>query len=261
MFDGLKTAVSNRYLWDDANLVVVLIEAKPLWETLREYRSYYHLPELPAEQALALDQALAVAAMANVSLAEKESWGWSLALPGLPFGLFIGAEPEGMVIGRVMPRTRDEAKAAVQRRKKDKDATQSYYEPLSADVFQAMEGYFDHSEQVPTRLFVNEDGRGALVRMMPQGDFDRVANLPGPELVDQLFALRDDETLRRLEEFRSFTQCLCTDEYILNMITSLPQAHRQALWGDEPKLEIECPRCGRMYVLRRQGQGNPTPAN
>ncbi len=261
MFDGLKTAVTDRYIWDEADLVVVLIEAQPLWEALHDYRAYYHIEEPGSEAGTALNQALAAAAMANAGLADRESWGWSLALPDRPFGLFVAAEPQGMVVGRVMPRSRAEAKAAVQRRKQDKDVTQSFYEPLSGDVFQAMEGYFDHSEQVPTRIFVKDDGRGALVRMLPKGDFDRVADLSGAELVDKLFALRDDGILRRLEEFRSFTQCLCTDEYILTMITSLPKEQRAALWGDETKLEIECPRCARKYVMRRQGVPTPEKAD
>lgn len=239
-----------RYLWEEPDLLILTGDANEIFKGREAYNLRYNIKPDEAKDDLRAKRMFAAVGLAAVSLAERESWGWSAALPG-GFGMFAAIEPEGMICGKVMNVNKEIV--AVQRQKTGEEPTQSYFTPESEDPVRTIEQYFEESDQTLTRIAVKDDFKCALVRAMPNGDFGRVANLSDDELVDFCFEKAAENNLKRLNEVLVFYECRCNDEMILNMITSLPANQREELWGDLQKLEIECPRCGRQYTLNRQG--------
>lgn len=251
MPDKILLAHFHRYLWNARNLLVIKGESKKIEEGRAAYNLRYGIrPSSPKHEAQ-LERLMAAAGLAAVSLAERESWGFSVTLKGSGAGFFCALEPEGMVCGQVRPAEISTARVAVQRKKADELLRQSSYEPEGQDPVRAVQGYFEQSEQIATRISVTPDGRGALLQALPGSSLDSVASLNDDkvvELVEQEIAAGE---LQHLEEFLVFYECRCNDEMILDMLLSLPADKRAELWQDTEELEVECPRCGREFVLRK----------
>ena len=246
----------QRYLWEEAGLTVVLGSFAEIAIGKRAYEERHNIK--PAEKAASqeLEQLMGVAALAAVSRAEAEAWGWTVTLPGSERGFFCGVEPEGLICGRVRPASTDKAAVFLQRQKADGPVVQSHYEPLNSNPVQAISRYFAQAEQVQTRIVLDNDCSGALVQVLPDGDFSRVERVPDEELLEMLRRMADDGELKPVYEMVLFYECRCDDEMILEMITSLPDGQRKELWGSESSLTIECPRCGRDYTIQRSQPPN-----
>ena len=198
-----------------------------------------------------MDRLMAAAGLAAVSLVDRESWGWSLALKGTGIGLFCGVEPEGMVCGTTRPAPEDRALGTLQRQKARGPLVQSSYEPEGDCPVAAVEEYFSQVVQLPTRLAVTDSWDAVLVQVLPGGDLSPTEGLTGQELVARLDRAEQDGELSLTDEMLLFYECRCDDEMILRMLTSLPPDQRAELWGDEKELRVECPRCRREYVINR----------
>ena len=48
-----------------------------------------------------------------------------------------------------------------------------------------------------------------------------------------------------------YTRRVCDDSVIRDMFAALPEGSREELWDGAETLEVECPRCGRGYEIRR----------
>jgi hypothetical protein len=240
-----------RYLWQGPELLVVLGDAAKLWQGLQEYAEKYHTDPGEGDEGRAVRRLLAGAGLAAVSLPERESWGWTLSLPGAGAGLFCAVEPEGMAcasLRRGVPETRA---AVVQRQMEKSPLTQSHYTLGSSDPVQAVERYFEESAQMLVRIAVLDDGCGAFVQPMPGHGFGPLDGLSDSELVERCSALAKDDQAKLLDEVVLFYGCRCSDQMILDMVTSLPARQRADLWQDSTSLTINCPRCDRAYTLNR----------
>ena len=241
----------KRYLWSGPSLLVVLGESRPLLDGLLAYNARYEIPlPSPAEERH-LRAMLGACGTAALSLAERESWGWSLALPD-GRGCFVGVEPEGMMVIHPKANPEHHAQAVVQRQKPQAALTQSYFSPKSADPLRVVEHYFDQVQQTATRLAENETGRIALITALPNGSLGSLSALADEALVAELSLLAERGGLQELGEVLLFYECRCDDAMILDMLASLPEAQRKEVWGEERTLSIECPRCGRLYTVERK---------
>jgi len=194
----------------------------------------------------------AAAGLVAVSLPERESWGWSLSIPGSPVGLFCAIEPEGMMSGRIIQTEKDNNNAVVQRQKPGSEVTQSSFSLKSSSPIKAAEQYFEESEQNLVRIAVNEKGDGVLIHALPGGNFEKINSLSDDDLIALCIYMSKNNEIKKLEEVLLFYECRCNDEMILNMITSLPEKQRKDLWAGQEKLEIECPRCSRNFTLHKR---------
>lgn len=240
----------RRFLWPEHGLLVVrgsFAEARisrDLYETRHGIRAADGLA------ALELDRAMAAAALAGVALTDRESWGWSVTLPGRDFGLFIGLEAEGPICGRTAPAERERALVVLQRRKAGGPLVQSTYEPPGADVVDAFEDYYRKVEQLPTRVAVTDGWEGALVQALPDGEIGPVAGLAATELVTLVDEGIAAGWFEPMHEVVVFYECRCDENLARAMISSLPEAQRLDILGAGRELEIECPRCGRAFAVR-----------
>jgi hypothetical protein len=238
-----------RYHWERPDLIVVTGEAEEIWNGYNAYRRRYEIPEACPEGTTMLKRLFAAAGLAAVSLAEAEWWGWSVTFPHSSTGLFCGVEPEGMVCGTVHESDPSKNIVVVQRQGKKTPMTQSHFSLITQDPVEAVERYFEESEQTLIRIAVDNQGRGALLRPMPGGNFDDISGLSDAALIDLCFGLAADGAIKRLDEFLLFYECPCDQQQISNILRTMPESQLEALWGDLESLEVFCPRCGRRYII------------
>lgn len=247
----------HRLLWEEPNCLVVVGDLSGATRGREAYVGGFGIQvREDGELDDLLLRLLGAAGLAAVSLSERESWGWTLALPGIPVGLFCAVEPEGRICGRIRAADVERKTAAIQRKRPDGPLVQSHLEPPSVDPADTVQRYFTNVVQVPTRIEQDADGRGALVQALPGGTLGGLEEPEPRAFVDRCFALADEEATKRLDEVLLFYDCRCSDERILEMLASLPDAQRRELWGDRTSLETECPRCGRTYTVRRMRAGD-----
>lgn len=241
-----------RYLWEETGLLVVIGEGSLIFKGQKAYNEKYRIAAPEPECTVQLNRLLVAAGLAAVSLAERESWGWSLNIPGSLKGYFCAVEPEGMICGRMLESKPSARTAVVQRQKRGEPLMQSNFEAPESDPVEAVESYFEEAEQVFARVAVNDEYKGALVRALPGGRFSELDGLSDEEMVLRCHSLPATANMKILDEVLLFYLCRCDDEMIMNMIGNLPEQERRELWGNREMLEIECPRCGRGFVIRRK---------
>jgi len=241
-----------RYHWERPGLIVVIGRAEEIWNGYSAYSMRYDIPEAAPEDTAMLRRLFAAAGLAAVSLPEAEWWGWSVTFPQSSTGLFCGIEPEGSVCGKVLESDPSRNIVVVQRQGKKSPMTQSHFSLITHDPVEAVERYFEEAEQTLIRIAVDSDGRGALLRPMPGGNFDDISGLKDDELIARCFGLADEGAIKKLEEVLLFYECPCNQQQIDKMIRSLPEHQLAELWGDLEMLEVSCPRCGRRYIVKKQ---------
>jgi hypothetical protein len=244
----------SRHLWEERGLLVVRGDLGLLLDGKRAYDARHGIPaDAASDRDLA--RLLAAAALAAVSLAERESWGWTMTRPGAGFGLFCAAEPEGMLCGTARAAAPDRAVAYLQRKKGDGPLVESRFDPVDGDPAASVQRYFERVEQIPTRLAIAADGRGALVQTLPGGALAELAAADDAQLLGELAAAAEDGRARHLEDVVVFYECRCDDRVIADMIAALPEPTRRELWGAESEIAVACPRCGREFAIARRPAG------
>jgi hypothetical protein len=251
MNNDMHLAHYYRYHWEGPGLIVVTGEATQIWEGYLAYCGRYGIVLPDKDRAVMLMRMFASAGLAAVSLPEPEYWGWSVTFPGLTTGLFCGVEPNGMMCGSVRESDPTRNLVAVQRQGKHAPVTQSRFSLHTHDPVEAVERYFAESEQTLIRIAVDEKGKGALLRPLPNGRFDEIEGLTDSELISRCFKLAEDSSITLLQEMLLFYECPCNIQMITKMINSLPEDQKKELWGELDHLEVSCPRCSRKYLVER----------
>jgi molecular chaperone Hsp33 len=147
--------------------------------------------------------------------------------------------------------------------------------PISGErLAESLQGYFENSEQLPTRLWLYADARGAsgmlLQRLPGEGggspaadaevdDAWRRVQLIGDTLTrEELRTLSDLEILRRLfneDDLRLFEpapvyfRCRCSRERVAGMLQGLGEVETRAVLAERGEVEVRCDFCNRAYVF------------
>jgi molecular chaperone Hsp33 len=155
--------------------------------------------------------------------------------------------------------------------------------PLAgARLQECLEGYFQQSEQLPTRLWLHADenrAAGMLLQRLPPEMLKRPASSPehlsrgaGEAAIDdawrrvqligdtlrggELQTLSDREILRRLfneddvrlfEPAPVFFRCTCSHERVSGMLRSLGAEEIQSVLEEQGQVEVRCDFCNRAY--------------
>jgi hypothetical protein len=241
----------NRYLLEKESLLVIRGSIEPVMSGMRVYNSRYKIAPPPAILEPVVKELLAAAALSAVSLAERESWGWSLTFKGMRTGFFAGLEPQGMICLRVLPAESEKASALIQRQKAGFPMTQSHMELRSESPSLVAEQYFSEVVQTATRLIVGTQGEGMLVQALPGGAFDAVKDLGAEDLTLLVDGAIKEGTAKSAGEVLLFYECRCSEEMISGLIGKMKSSDREDLFGDLPRINVECPRCGREYTVSR----------
>jgi molecular chaperone Hsp33 len=148
--------------------------------------------------------------------------------------------------------------------------------PISGGrLAESLQGYFENSEQLPTRLWLYADAQGAsgmLLQRLPgegggrssAGDAEvddawRRVQLIGDTLTrEELRTLTDLEILRRLfneDDLRLFEpspvyfRCRCSRERVAGMLQGLGEVETRAVLAERGEVEVRCDFCNRAYVF------------
>jgi molecular chaperone Hsp33 len=146
---------------------------------------------------------------------------------------------------------------------------------LGERLAESLQGYFENSEQLPTRLWLYADAQGAsgmlLQRLPGEGgsgsqmeaaevdDAWRRVQLIGDTLTrEELRTLTDLEILRRLfneDDLRLFEpspvyfRCRCSRERVAGMLQGLGEGETRAVLAERGEVEVRCDFCNRAYVF------------
>ncbi|MDJ0762570.1 MAG: Hsp33 family molecular chaperone HslO [Myxococcota bacterium] len=246
-----KLAMYRRVLLQDQQLLVVSGDISNVIQGMKTYNDRYGIANPDADIVPQLQRLLAAVSLAAVLLSERESWGWSLTLPGAPFGYFVGAEPEGMLCARIKPSDPDRSVAIVQRQKKKFPLCESVFHPQDGDPVHAVALYFKKVDQLHARLAVDPQGWGCLVHALPGGDPEAIADLDDADIF--AFGKRhlEKQLASNVGEVVLFYDCRCHQSAVLGMVEKLSQAGQQELWGGQDTADVTCPRCGREFRIMR----------
>ena len=155
--------------------------------------------------------------------------------------------------------------------------------PLSGgSMSECLRGYFESSEQLPTRLWLHADGEGAsglLLQRLPETSQAAGVAVSGAQAVPEdevedawrrvqligetvtgaeLAGLDDRKLLRRLfaeddvrmfEAAPAFFRCRCSRERVENMLRTLGQAEVDSMIEEFGQVEVRCEFCSRAYRL------------
>lgn len=134
----------------------------------------------------------------------------------------------------------------------------------------AFEGYFQRSEQLPTRLVIAANGErcaGLMLQQVassggaPLGDADgwnRAEHLLATLTQDELLDLPPEQVLLRLfheEDARLQPAqplafgCTCSRERVGTMLHSLGRAENEAVLAEQGSVQVTCEFCNRRYVF------------
>jgi molecular chaperone Hsp33 len=117
-----------------------------------------------------------------------------------------------------------------------------------ADPILAVEKFYSQSEQRRARYFQLAEEDFAMVTEHPDCDLAWLEALT----VDQVRKLDETETLALMERRIYRWHCGCNQQRMMEVLAPSMKQDPNELFGDEPKLEIRCPRCGARHTITRE---------
>ncbi|WP_145013082.1 Hsp33 family molecular chaperone HslO [Pseudomonas oryzihabitans] len=160
-----------------------------------------------------------------------------------------------------------------------------------ANLAECLSGYFATSEQLPTRFWLNADGRrarGLLLQQLPparikdaqarQDSWEHVVTLADTLTAEELLGLDNPVILHRLfheETVRLFDgqgvafNCSCSRDRAANALVSMGRADVESLLDEQQgKIQVDCQFCNEQQVFDAAdiaqifaGGGTQTPGN
>jgi molecular chaperone Hsp33 len=155
--------------------------------------------------------------------------------------------------------------------------------PLAGErLAESLQVYFEHSEQLPTRLWLHADAQGAsgmLLQKLPgrgsslatgaaadaaldaeaiEEAWRRVQLVASTLTGEELRTLADEEILHRLfneDDVRLFEaspvyfRCRCSRERVASMLQGLGEAETRSVLQERGDVEVRCDFCNRAYVF------------
>lgn len=138
-----------------------------------------------------------------------------------------------------------------------------------ANLAEALQTYFSHSEQLQTRLWLVADGQravGLFLQELPsqqtghEADWKRITLLASTVTAKEMLSLPSTELLYRLfneEQVRLFEaepisfRCGCSRERIENTLAALGRGEMETILAEEGTIEVDCEFCNRHYSFDR----------
>lgn len=261
----------HRFLFEHLSMRGELVHLDTAWRAVLERREY----PLPLRRLLGE----AMAATALLSAAIKFQGLLTLQLQGQgPLHLLVvQATPEGNLRG--LARWRDEVRDAPLSALCAEGTLTITIDPgLGKDRYQgivsltgnslsaSLEAYFEHSEQLSTRLILAADERcaaGLLLQRLPGESEDadawhRIATLAATLTEAELLELDAREVLHRLfheEDLRLFEaqtlsfRCSCSLQRTESMLRSLGREEVRQILEEQGNVSVECEFCGMTYAF------------
>jgi molecular chaperone Hsp33 len=117
-----------------------------------------------------------------------------------------------------------------------------------SDPMTAVEKFYSQSEQRGARYFQLGEEDFAMVTEHPDCDLTWFRALTPADMR----TLDQTETLVLMEKRIYRWHCGCNQERMMEVLTPTMRTDPEALFGDDPKLEMRCPRCGARHTITRE---------
>jgi hypothetical protein len=232
----------------DAVLAVGKVDG--LFQSYREHVQRWE-GKLPDDLSLTMmRQALAATALHLAAKAPDEFSAWTLNVKTPPLNVFVtGDNTARCITGRVYTRdvkTVEESRLYFESQRPKRKPYRSVIKVEGWDVLDIFEQFYERSEQLPSRLFELEDGRFLLAQGLPRVKREWLIGLRREELPGYLGQAHEPvET--RVYRF----ECGCDPQKILQVVRGMFAAKPEELFRGDPRVEVQCPRCGRTWTIDR----------
>ncbi|RMG27729.1 MAG: Hsp33 family molecular chaperone HslO [Gammaproteobacteria bacterium] len=262
--------VLHRFVFEDTNVRGVLVHLDASWQAVLERRTY------PDPVRTLLGQAMAAVVLLSTTVKYQGSVTLQLRGRGPVTLLVVQVRPGRHVRGiahwrdpvhtGTLAEVVGEAQLAITIDPGEgMDRYQGIVETGAARTLaQALEGYFERSEQLPTRLWLAADGvraAGMLLQQLPGAGRDadawnRLEHLGATLTPGELLQLTDRELLHRLfheERVRLFEadpvsfRCDCSRERTDALLRGLGIDEVRTLLAEQGRVHVECEFCGHAY--------------
>ena len=217
---------------------------------------YLHLAQIdrqsrPAEDTM-MKEALAALTLHCASRPRNETTAWTIHFSKPLVNVFVtGDNARGTVVGQVF--TEDVKQDGRNLFMSDivrgqTPVRRSVVELNDADIFPAVERYYDNSEQRPARLFRHGEEDFVMVTAHPDCDMAWFDSLNDAAIR----TLDESETLTLLEKRFYRWECGCDARRMMDVLRPVMMRDADALFGDEPVIRMSCPRCGARHTITRE---------
>jgi molecular chaperone Hsp33 len=217
---------------------------------------YLHLSTNQIKVSPQLDamfkRALAAFTLHCASRPWNEMIAWTINVQRPLVNLFLTGDNEtGAVTGRVFDENVKEGPenlffADVVRGNAPKRRSAVTFE--GADPVAAVEKFYAQSEQRGARYFQLGEEDLALVTEHPDCDLVWFRGLT----VEQVRQLEEKETVVLMERRIYRWHCGCNQQRMMEVLAPTMKQDPEALFGDDAKIEIRCPRCGARHAITRE---------
>lgn len=235
----------------------VLVARANLSELYVDY--YLHLSQNGVKPSEAHDtlfkRALAAFVLHSASRPWSEMTAWTINIQQPRVNLFLTGDNEtGAVIGRIFDENVKEFPenlfySDVVRGKQPK--RRSVVPFAENDPVAGMETFYARSEQRPVKFFQLAEEEFALVSEHPDCDAAWFAALD----VDKVRKLAPDagpETVTEMEKRVYRWHCGCNQARMLEVLAPVMKQDPEGLFGAEPVITIQCPRCAARHAVTRE---------
>jgi molecular chaperone Hsp33 len=211
----------------------------------------YQIHPLPEHDDL-FKRTLALFVLHCVSRPHNEHIAWTINFPGPKVNLFlVGDNETGAVVGRIFDENVKEGDtnlfyADVIRGNGEKRRSAVSF--TSPDPIEGVEKLYAQSEQRLGRAFQVGEEDFAFVTEHPDCDLPWLKALTA----ESAGKLAETEELGPLERRIYRWHCGCNQQRMMEVLAPAMRQDPQDLFGDEPKLEIACPRCAARHVITRE---------
>jgi molecular chaperone Hsp33 len=217
---------------------------------------YLHLSANQIRIAPELDamfkSALVAFTLHSCSRPWNEMTAWTINFQEPLANLFLTGDNEtGAVIGRVFDENVKEGPtnlffADVIRGNQPK--RRSTVDFSGTDPMFAVEKFYAQSEQRRARYFQLAEEEFAMVTEHPDCDLKWLDALT----TDQVHKIDEAETLAPMERRIYRWHCGCNQLRMMEVLAPTMKQDPEALFGEEAKIEIRCPRCGARHTVTRE---------
>ena len=274
----------HRFLFEQYPIRGHIVHLDAAWRALLEHRDYPVVVRDQLGEAVAASVLLAATLKfdGTLSLQLRGHGPMHLMLAQCSSELGVRAVARYRELGeeRTLAQLSGEANLSVTLENEDLSQRYQGVVPLSGSgLAESLQGYFDNSEQLPTRLWLHASERGVSGMLLQRLSSDTVSDrasragrtvdaievddawrrvqlLADTLRSDELQALSDRDILRRLfneddlrlfEPAPVFFRCRCSRARVTGMLRSLGPAEIRSLLAEQGHVEVRCDFCNRAY--------------
>lgn len=262
-----------RFMLENADTRGEWVHLDDSWQEVLQRNEY---PDIVRDM---LGQALTAVMLLSATIKHKGSLIMQIRGDGPVHLLVVQATPEGHLRGlaRWQSEPEDHSLSSVfgnghiaitMEATTDNERYQGIIELEGDKLSDALEQYFQRSEQLPTRLWLTSSAdscAGMLLQRLPaqtyiEEDWSRVNmlldTLTAEELLqtepaELIYKLFHEETPRLFDPALLRFHCSCSRDKIENTLRSLGQAEAESIIAEQGKIEVNCEFCNQQYLFDR----------